>query len=111
MVECVDVSRFLLCVVGITLSAYALHVEFSKMHNKDYKALCDISEHMSCSKVFTSKQVVNSFCIYIFSRSGVIVCQFLKFFFFEWKIELKSTFDSVTDLDTIEHHDFKKPEP
>jgi len=55
MVECIGVSRFLLCVIGITLSAYALHVKFSKMHNKDYKALCDISEHMSCSKVFTSK--------------------------------------------------------
>ncbi|KAL9981633.1 hypothetical protein ACROYT_G010365 [Oculina patagonica] len=25
------------------------------MHNEDYKALCDISEHMSCSKVFSSK--------------------------------------------------------
>ncbi|XP_068749952.1 vitamin K epoxide reductase complex subunit 1-like [Montipora capricornis] len=49
------ISRFLVCLTGIGLSVYALHVELSKAHNDDYKALCDISEHMSCSKVFTSK--------------------------------------------------------
>ena len=57
MVNCLGVFRFLACFVGISLSAYALHVELSKEHNKDYKALCDISEHMSCSKVFSSKYV------------------------------------------------------
>ena len=55
MVDCLKLSRFLICVVGIALSVYALHVEVSKSHNKEYKALCDISEHMSCSKVFSSK--------------------------------------------------------
>ena len=55
MVDCVNISRFMVCLVGIALSVYALHVELSKAHNKEYKALCDINEHMSCSKVFTSK--------------------------------------------------------
>ncbi|XP_027049173.1 vitamin K epoxide reductase complex subunit 1 [Pocillopora verrucosa] len=55
MVSCLGVIRFLACVAGIALSVYALHVEISKEHNKEYKALCDINEHMSCSKVFSSK--------------------------------------------------------
>ncbi|KXJ29143.1 vitamin K epoxide reductase complex subunit 1 [Exaiptasia diaphana] len=47
--------RVLLCITGLGLSIYALHVETSKVKNKDFKALCDINEHMSCSKVFASK--------------------------------------------------------
>ncbi|XP_076367268.1 vitamin-K epoxide reductase [Tachypleus tridentatus] len=45
----------IVCVVGLVLSFYAYYVEIEKEHNKDYKALCDISDHMSCSTVFTSK--------------------------------------------------------
>ena len=55
MVDCIKLGHFLFCVVGIALSGYALHVELSHSHNKEYKALCDINEHMSCSKVFSSK--------------------------------------------------------
>lgn len=55
MVDCIKLGRFLVCVVGIALSGYALHVELSHARNKEYKALCDINEHMSCSKVFSSK--------------------------------------------------------
>lgn len=55
MVSFLGISRLLVCLAGIALSIYALHVELSKAHDKDYKALCDINEHMSCSKVFTSK--------------------------------------------------------
>ena len=55
MVSFLGISRLLVCLAGITLAVYALHVEISKAHNEDYKALCDINEHMSCSKVFTSK--------------------------------------------------------
>ncbi|XP_031557315.1 vitamin K epoxide reductase complex subunit 1-like [Actinia tenebrosa] len=47
--------RVILCLTGIGLSVYALHVELSKTQDDNYKALCDISEHMSCSKVFASK--------------------------------------------------------
>ncbi|EDO35534.1 predicted protein [Nematostella vectensis] len=47
--------RMMLCVAGVFLSAYALNVEVSKSNNKDYRAICDISEKISCSKVFSSK--------------------------------------------------------
>lgn len=43
------------CIVGILICIYALHVEHSKESNKEYRALCDISEYMSCSNVLTSK--------------------------------------------------------
>lgn len=66
MVSCLGVIRFLACVAGIALSVYALHVEISKEHNKEYKALCDINEHMSCSKVFSSKYV--TFLVSIFDN-------------------------------------------
>lgn len=41
-------------VIGLLLSYYAFYVETSKEHDDSYKAMCDISDHMSCSKVFTS---------------------------------------------------------
>ncbi|XP_050700933.1 vitamin K epoxide reductase complex subunit 1-like [Eriocheir sinensis] len=41
--------------VGIMLSTYALHVEVAKETDKSYQAMCDISTHVSCSKVFTSR--------------------------------------------------------
>ncbi|XKL59490.1 hypothetical protein PGB90_000506 [Kerria lacca] len=44
----------LINVIGIILSAYAYHVSISKNASPDYRALCDISESMSCSKVLTS---------------------------------------------------------
>lgn len=45
----------LLCIIGVSLSLYALYVEVAKEANASYKALCDISPSVSCSKVFTSK--------------------------------------------------------
>ena len=53
----VRVSSFLLYIIGILLSIYAYYVEFHKENDKDFIAACDISETMSCSKVFTSKYV------------------------------------------------------
>ncbi|XP_019619480.1 PREDICTED: vitamin K epoxide reductase complex subunit 1-like protein 1 [Branchiostoma belcheri] len=43
-----------LCVVGIILSIYALHVELEKEKNKSYVALCDFSDRVSCTKAFSS---------------------------------------------------------
>jgi len=41
--------------VGFALAVYAYIVETSKEDDPNYVAMCDINEHMSCSRVFTSK--------------------------------------------------------
>jgi len=43
------------CVVGAILSLYTLYVELQHETNPNFKAMCDISESISCSKVFMSK--------------------------------------------------------
>lgn len=48
-------ARILLCVFGLLLSVYALHVELSRETDPDYRAMCDLGESVSCSKVFTSR--------------------------------------------------------
>ncbi|CAJ1080985.1 vitamin K epoxide reductase complex subunit 1 [Xyrichtys novacula] len=48
-------ARIFLCVFGMCLSVYALHVELSRESNPDYRAMCDLGESVSCSKVFTSR--------------------------------------------------------
>ncbi|KAM9426800.1 vitamin K epoxide reductase complex subunit 1 [Pholidichthys leucotaenia] len=47
--------RIFLCFFGLILSVYALHVELSRERNPDYRALCDLGESVSCSRVFTSR--------------------------------------------------------
>lgn len=47
--------RVFLCVFGLVLSVYALHVELSRERNPDYRAMCDLGESVSCSKVFSSR--------------------------------------------------------
>ncbi|XP_004575900.1 vitamin K epoxide reductase complex subunit 1 [Maylandia zebra] len=47
--------RMFLCLFGLVLSVYALHVEVSRERNPDYRALCDLGESVSCSRVFTSR--------------------------------------------------------
>uniref|UniRef100_U5EPS2 vitamin-K-epoxide reductase (warfarin-sensitive) n=1 Tax=Corethrella appendiculata TaxID=1370023 RepID=U5EPS2_9DIPT len=42
------------CFIGILLSVYALYVEMKAEEDNNYEALCDISEHISCTKVFLS---------------------------------------------------------
>ncbi|XP_060067856.1 vitamin K epoxide reductase complex subunit 1-like protein 1 [Ylistrum balloti] len=48
-------STYLLSFVGIVLSLYAYYVETSAEKDKSFKAMCDFSESVSCSKVFTSR--------------------------------------------------------
>ncbi|XP_060795402.1 vitamin K epoxide reductase complex subunit 1 isoform X3 [Neoarius graeffei] len=47
--------RIVLCVLGLILSVYALHVEVSRENDPNYRAMCDLAESVSCSKVFTSR--------------------------------------------------------
>lgn len=55
--------RMFLCLFGLVLSVYALHVEVSRERNPDYRALCDLGESVSCSRVFTSRyDLTPAFC-------------------------------------------------
>lgn len=54
-----SVDHVLFSVLGISVSLYALYIEVRKSKDKNYKAACDLSENMSCSRVLTSKYVVN----------------------------------------------------
>jgi len=45
----------ILCSIGLMLCSYAFYVETRKEHDSKYLATCDISESISCSKVFTSR--------------------------------------------------------
>ncbi|XP_012678234.1 vitamin K epoxide reductase complex subunit 1-like protein 1 [Clupea harengus] len=49
------IVRFLVCLLGIMLSLYAFHVEQENAKDSKYRALCDLSNSISCSKVFTSR--------------------------------------------------------
>ena len=44
----------LLYLTGIGLSSYAYYVHLAKESDENFVALCDIDEHISCSKVFNS---------------------------------------------------------
>lgn len=42
-------------VVGVLVSTYALYVEMAAEAKPGYKALCDLAERASCSRVLTSE--------------------------------------------------------
>lgn len=44
----------ILALIGFVLSLYAWHVERKVRMVKTYSPVCDISEHVSCSKAFSS---------------------------------------------------------
>ncbi|KOX79863.1 Vitamin K epoxide reductase complex subunit 1-like protein 1 [Melipona quadrifasciata] len=43
------------CIVGFAGSYYAYYVELAKEKDDLYEAMCDISEHVSCTKAFSSE--------------------------------------------------------
>lgn len=47
--------RFALCLTGLVLSLYALHVKAARARDRDYRALCDVGTAISCSRVFSSR--------------------------------------------------------
>ncbi|XP_015922892.1 vitamin K epoxide reductase complex subunit 1 [Parasteatoda tepidariorum] len=51
----IQVATGILCISGLILSIYAYHVETKKEEDENYTAMCDISEHMSCTAAFSSK--------------------------------------------------------
>jgi len=48
------IFRVTLGLLGLFLSVYSLFVEMQAHADKNYKAMCDISERVSCTKVFLS---------------------------------------------------------
>ncbi|XP_012664384.1 vitamin K epoxide reductase complex subunit 1 isoform X2 [Otolemur garnettii] len=47
--------RLALCLAGLGLSLYALHVKAARARDRDYRALCDVGTAISCSRVFSSR--------------------------------------------------------
>ena len=45
---------YIIAGVGILLSAYTLYIEYKISKNSHYKAACDLSNKMSCSRTFHS---------------------------------------------------------
>ncbi len=73
-----------LSVFGLLLSLYAVYVEQKVRKNKQYRALCDFSKKISCSKIFLSREghllgVSNAF-LGVFFYTSLIFFLFLKNF-------------------------------
>lgn len=47
------------CIVGCALSAYSYYLAITLEEDDEYEALCDISEHISCTKVLQSEYVLH----------------------------------------------------
>lgn len=43
------------CILGFAFSYYAYYVELATEEDDKYEAMCDISEHISCTKAFSSE--------------------------------------------------------
>ncbi|KOC66114.1 Vitamin K epoxide reductase complex subunit 1-like protein 1 [Habropoda laboriosa] len=43
------------CILGLAVSCYAYYVELATEEDDSYEAMCDISEHISCTKAFSSE--------------------------------------------------------
>ena len=108
--------RMFLCAFGLVLSVYALHVELSRESNPDYRAMCDLGEAVSCSKVFTSRYVfIPLFVLGTYLRCCSSTCvrnhRFIWDSYFCLQTEIvTTTFHchvfplNVLDITTISHH-------
>lgn len=45
----------IVAVVGLLASIYAVYVDNKANKEKEYKAVCDINDHISCTKAFSSQ--------------------------------------------------------
>ncbi|XP_018497422.1 vitamin K epoxide reductase complex subunit 1 [Galendromus occidentalis] len=50
-----QLAHLVFCAMGIGVSMYALYVEVNKITTPAYKPMCDISEHVKCSRVLVSE--------------------------------------------------------
>ncbi|XP_045399230.1 vitamin K epoxide reductase complex subunit 1 isoform X2 [Lemur catta] len=56
--------RLALCLAGLALSLYALHVKAARARDPDYRALCDVGTAISCSRVFSSRLPTGTLGLY-----------------------------------------------
>lgn len=73
------------CMIGTGLSVYSYYVETMLAEDSSYEAMCDISEQISCSKVFTSEWVSECackklICFVVVVVGGVPICR-IRFLF------------------------------
>lgn len=54
-IEALNAKIVLFSVVGLGLSVYALIVESKIETDANYEAMCDINDHISCTKAFSSE--------------------------------------------------------
>ncbi|XP_074653539.1 vitamin K epoxide reductase complex subunit 1-like [Tubulanus polymorphus] len=50
-----ETDHMMLNCLGIFISVYSLYIELKAFKDKNYRAFCDFNEHMSCTRVLTSK--------------------------------------------------------
>ncbi|KAL4647783.1 vitamin K epoxide reductase complex subunit 1-like protein 1-like [Arapaima gigas] len=48
-------ARLVVCVLGVLLSAYALHVQRQNATDPTYEAMCDVGSAVSCSRMLSSR--------------------------------------------------------
>nr|UVZ36628.1 Vitamin K epoxide reductase complex subunit 1 [Rattus tiomanicus] len=66
--------RLALCLAGLALSLYALHVKAARARNEDYRALCDVGTAISCSRVFSSRWGRGFAPVeHVFGADGIII--------------------------------------
>lgn len=54
-VKILNFSLTFFCLIGLGLSIYSYVIEQATVKDENYKAMCDISENVSCTKAFKSK--------------------------------------------------------
>lgn len=71
---CYQYSLAAVSALGVLISIYAFHVETRHEEDPNYEALCDISERVSCTKVFSSKCVIFIVCFpFLFANLIIII--------------------------------------
>lgn len=63
-IEQISASIAVACILGSALSVYSYYLISRLEEDDEYEALCDISEHVSCTKVHQSEYVLNNLHVY-----------------------------------------------
>lgn len=53
--SCVNVSIVVLCLTGVALSYYAIHIKNARDADSSFQATCDLDGTISCTSAITSE--------------------------------------------------------